>query len=223
MSQLTLNLLGDLEVIRDGVVLPLPPSKKTRALLAYLALQDRSFRREALCELLWEVPDDPRGSLRWSLSKLRRLVDEPDRPRVVADRSTVRFDREGLEVDLLLLRWSKHEDFTVRAAALVGLAGRGDRHLALLRGIVRDDPDHFVRRQIVKHLGGFRDRATAAAVVAYYADCQQRNDRRGAREAERTLVKMSGSPVARRGRLIHYGLAHWQKWVLTLPVDGGNE
>jgi DNA-binding SARP family transcriptional activator/predicted ATPase len=103
MSQLTLNLLGDLEVVRDGVVLPLPPSKKTRALLAYLALQDRSYRREALCELLWEVPDDPRGSLRWSLSKLRRLVDEPDRPRVVADRSTVRFDREGLEIDLLLL------------------------------------------------------------------------------------------------------------------------
>jgi DNA-binding SARP family transcriptional activator len=103
MSQLTLNLLGDLEVVRDGAVLPLPPSKKTRALLAYLAVQGRSFRREALCELLWEVPDDPRGSLRWSLSKLRRLVDEPDRPRIVADRTAVRFDRDGVEVDLLVL------------------------------------------------------------------------------------------------------------------------
>ena len=103
MSQLTLNLLGDLEIVRDGEVLPLPPSKKTRALLAYLVLQDRPFRREALCELLWEIPDDPRGSLRWSLSKLRRLVDEPERPRIVADRTTVQFDRAGIEVDL-------HED-----------------------------------------------------------------------------------------------------------------
>ena len=45
-------------------------------MLAYLALNRRTLRREHLCELLWEVPDDPRGSLRWSLSKLRQLVDD---------------------------------------------------------------------------------------------------------------------------------------------------
>ena len=55
-----------------GAVLAQP---KRLALLAYLALNRRSFRREHLCELLWEIPDDPRGSLRWSLSKLRRLVE----------------------------------------------------------------------------------------------------------------------------------------------------
>ena len=71
MAELELNFLGDLEVVRGGEVLPLPPSKKTRALLAYIALHERAFRREHLCELLWEIPDDPRGSLRWSLSKLR--------------------------------------------------------------------------------------------------------------------------------------------------------
>ena len=27
--------------------------------------------------MFWEVPDDPRGALRWSLSKIRPLVDEP--------------------------------------------------------------------------------------------------------------------------------------------------
>src|SRR6188508_2305255 len=84
MSALELRFLGDLEVVRDGERLELPPSRKTRALLAYLALNRRSFRREHLCELLWEIPDDPRGSLRWSLSKLRRLVDDDDRPRLVA-------------------------------------------------------------------------------------------------------------------------------------------
>ena len=103
MSGLELNLLGDIEVVRDGRTLPLPPSKKTRALLAYLAMQPKAFRREHLCELLWEIPDDPRGSLRWSLSKLRRLVDDDGRPRILADRSSVRFDPEGVDVDAIEL------------------------------------------------------------------------------------------------------------------------
>ena len=72
MADLKMQLLGDLKVFRGEQELGLPPSKKTRALLAYLALNNRKFRREQLCELLWEVPDDPRGSLRWSLSKIRR-------------------------------------------------------------------------------------------------------------------------------------------------------
>jgi DNA-binding SARP family transcriptional activator len=103
MAALTLNFLGDLTIARDGELLPLPPSRKTRALLAYLALTGRSFRREHLCELLWEIPDDPRGSLRWSLSKLRRLVDDETCERIVADRLTVRFDAAGADVDVAAL------------------------------------------------------------------------------------------------------------------------
>src|SRR5690606_24808202 len=68
MTDLELKFLGELEVLRGGQVLPLPPSRKTRALLAWLALNPKPFRREQLCELLWDIPDDPRGSLRWSLS-----------------------------------------------------------------------------------------------------------------------------------------------------------
>ncbi len=104
MVGLQLVFLGDLQVIRDGEPQALPPSKKTRALLAYLALNPRSFRREFLCELLWEIPDDPRGSLRWSLSKLRRLVDGDDRPRIIADRASVRFDVTDIEIDVNTLR-----------------------------------------------------------------------------------------------------------------------
>ncbi len=100
MAELELKFIGDLEVLRDGVSLALPPSKKTRALLAFLARNGRPFRREYLCDLLWEVPDDPRGSLRWSLSKLRRLVDGDDRPRIVADRASVRFDVTGVGIDV---------------------------------------------------------------------------------------------------------------------------
>jgi DNA-binding SARP family transcriptional activator len=104
MSGLEFRFLGDFEVRRDGQAVPLPPSKKTRALLAYLSLQPRRFHREHLCALLWEIPDDPRASLRWSLSKLRRLVDDNKRLRVLADRSSVGLDIEGVSIDLRELR-----------------------------------------------------------------------------------------------------------------------
>lgn len=104
MAGLEFQFLGDFEVRKDGAPLPLPPSKKTRALLAYLSLQSRQFRREQLCQLLWEIPDDPRGSLRWSLSKIRRLVDEDGRPRVLGDRDRVSFDADGIGIDTRDLR-----------------------------------------------------------------------------------------------------------------------
>jgi DNA-binding SARP family transcriptional activator len=103
MGTLALNFLGDLTIARDGEPVELPPSRKTRALLAYLVLTGRAFRREHLCELLWEIPDDPRGSLRWSLSKLRRLVDDEARERIVADRLAVRFDASDVDVDVAAL------------------------------------------------------------------------------------------------------------------------
>jgi DNA-binding SARP family transcriptional activator len=104
MPGLELRFLGDVEVMRDGERLALPPSRKTRALLAYLALSGRPSRRDHLCDLLWEIPDDPRGALRWSLSKLRRLVDDGDRTRIRADRSQVSLDVEGVAIDVVALR-----------------------------------------------------------------------------------------------------------------------
>ncbi|MEL7447590.1 MAG: AAA family ATPase [Pseudomonadota bacterium] len=104
MAAIELHFLGDFRVFRDGAPAALPPSKKTRALLAYLALKPRQFRREHLCELLWEIPDDPRGSLRWSLSKLRRLVDDTDSKRIVADRSCVELNTDDVAIDVLSLR-----------------------------------------------------------------------------------------------------------------------
>jgi len=101
---LTIRLSGEIEVCRDDSVQPLPPSKKTRALLAYLALTGRPHRRERLCALFWEIPHDPRGALRWSLSRLRPLVDDPDRPRIEADRETVGFAARDAEIDVLAVR-----------------------------------------------------------------------------------------------------------------------
>jgi hypothetical protein len=86
IAVLEIRVLGGLDVIRDGVAVTLPPSRKTRALLVYHALTRSWHRREELCEIFWDVPDDSRGSLRWSLSKIRPLVDEPAISRLAADR-----------------------------------------------------------------------------------------------------------------------------------------
>src|SRR4051794_41975352 len=74
-SRLQIKVLGELAVLREGREIVLPASKKTRALLAYLAVTNRRQRRDHLCQMFWEVPDDPRASLRWSLSKLRRAIE----------------------------------------------------------------------------------------------------------------------------------------------------
>lgn len=96
-----IRMLGPLEISRAGVVLELPASRKLRGLLAYLALTPRPVPRTRLCELFWEAPADPRGELRWSLSKLRRLLDDPSRRRVLAGRETVGLDLADCAVDAL--------------------------------------------------------------------------------------------------------------------------
>jgi pimeloyl-ACP methyl ester carboxylesterase/DNA-binding SARP family transcriptional activator len=85
---LELRVLGDFQVMRDDQPVDLPPSRKTRALLAYLAVTARQHQRERLCEIFWDIPDDPRGALRWSLSKIRQVLGG-DGLALVADRNAV--------------------------------------------------------------------------------------------------------------------------------------
>lgn len=101
MPRLSVRLLGSLEILRDGVPVALPQSRKLRALFAYLALAPHAVGRSRLCELLWDVPNDPRGELRWCLSKLRGALDTPDRRRVVTQGDTVALDLYGCLVDAL--------------------------------------------------------------------------------------------------------------------------
>lgn len=98
-----IDVLGELQVKRDGQVVTLPPSRKTRALLAYLAVVGRPQRRERLCEIFWEIPDSPRGALRWSLSKIRQIAGKQDGDELVhADRKI------SSNFRLVLLRFSFH-------------------------------------------------------------------------------------------------------------------
>ena len=101
VESLQFRLLGTLQLSRGGDVLKLPSSRKVRALLGYLVLASRPVTRSQVCELLWDVPNDPRGELRWCLSKIRGLIDEPGRKRIIADGSTIRIDLSDCVVDTL--------------------------------------------------------------------------------------------------------------------------
>jgi len=103
-SKLRISVLGDLQVLRDGRPLALPPSRKARALVGYLALAPRPQPRQKLCDLLWDGPGDPRAALRWGLAKLRPLLDDEDRVRVVADKETAAIALAEGELDLAAAR-----------------------------------------------------------------------------------------------------------------------
>ncbi|WP_121065088.1 alpha/beta hydrolase [Chachezhania antarctica] len=100
----SISVLGELRVCDSAGEVALPASRKARALLAFLVTTDRPHRRERLCEMFWDLPDDPKAALRWALSKLRKSVDTPDRVRIIADRERVRFDSDGLQIDLRDIR-----------------------------------------------------------------------------------------------------------------------
>ena len=162
MSELELRFLGDFEVLRDGKSQPLPPSKKTRALLAYLCLQPRRFRREHLCELLWDIPDDPRGSLRWSLSKLRRLVDDDKHKRIVADRSAVGIDAAGVSIDVRELHALVGGD--IGAAATEDLESAAERFRGnFLEGLEFSNFHDFHTWCVAEREQALQDRATLLA------------------------------------------------------------
>ena len=101
---LHVSVRGNLAVLRHCTRVQLPPSKKTRALLAYLAVTARPHSRDRLCAIFWAVPDDPRAALRWSLSRLRPIVDEHGCRRIIADRENVGLDPNSIAVDFLSLR-----------------------------------------------------------------------------------------------------------------------
>jgi TolB-like protein/DNA-binding SARP family transcriptional activator/Flp pilus assembly protein TadD len=95
------RLFGRFRVARNGGDARLPASRKVRALIAYLVMAPRAIHRARLCEMFWDVPNDPRSELRWCLSKIRGLLDEPAHRRVKAESDWVSIDASAIEVDAL--------------------------------------------------------------------------------------------------------------------------
>ena len=134
-------LLGPMAVVRGGRPVGLPPSRKARALLAYLLLTPHSVARSTLCELLWDDTDDPRAELRWCLSRIRGVLG--DSGRLVAHEDTVRLDVAGLSVDARsvddALRAARPADLEVDRCRALAALFNGD----FLQGLEIDGSPHF--------------------------------------------------------------------------------
>jgi pimeloyl-ACP methyl ester carboxylesterase len=97
--RLKVTLLGELTLSEAGHALPLPASRKTRALFAYLLLAGNAVRRERLCEFFFDIPDDPRAALRWSLSKIRTMLCS-HADCLIADRDRVELVTRTIDTDI---------------------------------------------------------------------------------------------------------------------------
>lgn len=102
MASLTLKVLGGFALQTGGRRLILP-TRKTQALLAYLALHpDRPCSREILTTLLWgDTPDlQARHSLRQAVYHIRKTLADA-RPDIAIDGEAVTLRTSALEVDAL--------------------------------------------------------------------------------------------------------------------------
>jgi TolB-like protein/Tfp pilus assembly protein PilF len=112
-------------------------------LVAFLALATASYSRSRLCALLWDVPNDPRGELRWCLSKLRALLDDAHRRRVqTTGHGPVSLDLSDVVVDAVeverVVKAGLTQVTTERLAEACNLIG-GD----LLEGVEIDGNPEF--------------------------------------------------------------------------------
>jgi predicted ATPase len=126
MSRLTISLLGSLQVKLDGKPITDFATDKTRALLAYLAVEARRpHRRDALAELLWSDQSQrkARQNLRKTLSYLRDAI---------GDRTTDG-DRQDAEGPFLLIsretvQFNPDSDYWLDVAAFKNLATACQSH-----------------------------------------------------------------------------------------------
>ncbi len=116
-ARLAIRMLGRLQVLQDDGPVDLPQSRKLRALLVYLAIAARPVGRSRLCDLLGDVASDPRGELRWYLSKLRAVLDRPERQRVVTEDDMVSLDLSDAEVDAVQIESVMRTGLDTAAAA----------------------------------------------------------------------------------------------------------
>jgi TolB-like protein/DNA-binding SARP family transcriptional activator len=127
---LQLRLLGPFELRRDdGSAVPLP-GRQSLALLAYLAVVERSVEtRERLAALIWAGRDleQANGSLRQELARLRRAIGEKALPAAGTTSQPVQLDTTGIDIDV------------VRFRAAVAAPGGGAEAIALYRGPLLQD------------------------------------------------------------------------------------
>ena len=110
------RIAGGLQLRADGVELAPPPSKRARAVLAYLAVNPGPQQRGRLAARFWPdvLDESARASLRVALTELRQALG-PAAGYVVATRDTVALDGPDLRVDTRAFRQALDGGDPVRA------------------------------------------------------------------------------------------------------------
>ncbi len=121
---LRIQTFGGLRAWLGDDPLALPPSRQARALLACLAIAEKPLHRARLCELLWENSADPRGALRWCLSRLKVVLDAGGTVRLRAEDDSLSVDPEAWDVDARRLRSLAKAVASADTAALEAAASR---------------------------------------------------------------------------------------------------
>ena len=101
--RLKLTLLGDFRPSSKPAPALVLPTRKTQALLAYLALPlGQAHPREKLASLLWgDMPDaQARGNLRHALSRIRKALPRTARPGMLLDGPSVAPGPSAVDVDV---------------------------------------------------------------------------------------------------------------------------
>jgi pimeloyl-ACP methyl ester carboxylesterase len=183
-AAINVQVLGEFSLSLGSDPLPLPASRKTRALLAYLLLIAKPVRRDRLCELFFDIPDDPRAALRWSLNKIRHVLGDnaalliADRERVALDSSGFMFDvdhltpESALEVPLPGLDLPGLDDYSMwlasERAALDRQRGRYLEEAARNASLPEQNRARYhAAVEAIGHFGSVRSAPTAHQSVRY--------------------------------------------------------
>lgn len=132
-AKLKLHFFGSLRVMHDEQGELSFKGRKAKALLAYLLLEAKPHRRDALASLFWsDVPETKaRSNLSVALSRLAKGLGESETPYFLSDRQTVQLNPE-LKLDLDLFEFDRlflscqHHDHETRSSC-------GDCHGRLIR------------------------------------------------------------------------------------------
>lgn len=115
-------MLGAFEVQRDAEPVSLPRSKKARAALAYIAMSRRPVPRDRLVDMFFAETRDPKGGLRWVISRLRAALGKDV---VTTTASTIALQRDAYSLDVERLEAPIAPDASVDSLTAIEKGVRG--------------------------------------------------------------------------------------------------
>jgi DNA-binding SARP family transcriptional activator/tetratricopeptide (TPR) repeat protein len=138
-TKLHIELLGGYSIALAGEGPLILPTKKSQALLAYLAVPAGRFHaREKLTTMFWgDAPEAlARQSFRQALASIRRLIGQASRPILLSRSGAIALDADAVTVDVALLETALAEGTTEGMERLAELC-KGE----FLAGLTLNEPD----------------------------------------------------------------------------------